>query len=204
VPEILERYRKRLCNDGFAALYLLMRYLLNLALKQLEAFMALGLPENDLAPVAAHIIAGHADDEARHLTTSLDLGIGLFRRAAAESRDIVRGVLRVLVYSMIDRRFSKDIASTWNFEMGFGVLEQAIGRLEFADFPRSARELRQEWIDRGLTMPSSAEFEASLRWLAAQIAVLVDRMEMPLTPRGEAFARYLEHVGHSRTTIATG
>jgi P-aminobenzoate N-oxygenase AurF len=193
-PELFERYKGRLCSNGFASLYLLMRYMLNLALKQLEGFMASGIDESLIAPLAREVIAGHAEDEARHLTTSLELGLGLFRRATAKSRELIAGLVRLAIYSMIDRRFSIELASTWNFDAGCGVLMKALGRPEFADFPLNAETLRSFWAKNEIRIPSSPEFENSRRWLATQLHRLTEKMEMTVTPHGDAFHRYLEHV----------
>jgi hypothetical protein len=194
-PEMFERYKGRLCRDGFASLYLLMRYMLNLALKQLEGFMASGIEESLMAPLAKEVIAGHAEDEGRHLTTSLELGIGLFRRATPKSRELISGLVRLAIYSMIDRRFSSELASTWNFDAGCGVLMKALARPEFAGFPVNVETLRSFWAKNGIRIPSSPEFENSRRWLATQLRNLSEKMEMTLTPHGDAFYRYLEHAG---------
>ena len=192
-PILLERYKGRLCKNGFASMYLLMRYILNLALKQLEAFMAAGVDEALAAPLATQIIAGHAEDEARHLTTSLDLGLGLLRRATPKSRDLVAGTLRILIYSMIDKRFSRELGQTWNFEAGLGVLEQALARPEFAEFPMSIEALKDTWKKNDVRISSSPEFESARRWLAAQLNRLAEHLELKLTPQGDAFDQYLEY-----------
>ncbi|WNG19989.1 diiron oxygenase [Cystobacter fuscus] len=191
VPAMLERYRGKLCDNGFGAMYLLMRYILNLALKQLEGFMTAGLDEKVASPLALQIVAGHAEDEARHLTTSLELGLGLFRRATPRSRELISGAMRITMYSMIDKRFSGDPAATWNFETGLGVLQRALQHPEFADFPLSAEALRDSWASEGITIPAGAEFERSRRWIAGQLHRLAESMELALTPQGEAFERYL-------------
>jgi hypothetical protein len=193
VPSLFERYKDRLCPNGFASLYLLMRYMLNLALKQLEGFMASNLGESHAAPLAKQVIAGHSEDEARHLTTSLELGLGLFRRANTRSRELILGALRVTVYSMIDRRFSPDPAGTWNFDAACGVLTKALARPEFADFPVKVDALRSFWAQNGIRIPSSPEFENSRRWLARQLHRLAEEMDMKLTAHGDAFDHYRAH-----------
>jgi hypothetical protein len=193
VYETFDRYKDKLCPSGFGGMYLIMRYLLNLALKQLEAFMAANIPDGRANPLAMDIIAGHAQDEARHLTTSLELGLGLWEQARPESRDLVSRVLRISVYSMIDKRFSADLSKVWHHEASMGVLKRSLAHPLFADFPVDTKVLKASWEKDGIEIRNSVEFDNSRRWLALQIARLVDRMGLKLTPSGEAFERYQDY-----------
>jgi hypothetical protein len=194
VYDTFDRYKDRLCPNGFGAMYLLMRYLLNLALKQLEGFMTADLPAGKTNPLALEIIAGHAQDEARHMTTSLELGMGLWERATPKSRDLVSSVLRISIYSMIDKRFSSNIPKVWHHLASQAVLKRALEHTAFADFPMTVPELVASWESNGIPIASSPEFESSRRWLSAQIAHLVRRMNLQLTPSGESFERYQDHL----------
>ncbi|MFL6624287.1 MAG: hypothetical protein ACJ8J7_03685 [Sulfurifustaceae bacterium] len=194
VYETFERYKDRLCPNGFGGMYLLMRYLLNLALKQLEGFMAANIPGGRSNPLAMEIITGHAEDEARHLTTSIELGLGLLERATPESRNLVSSVLRISLYSMIDKRFASDLSNVWHHEASVAVLDRALKHPAFADFPTTASALKASWGKAGIEIQASAEFENSRRWLASQIARLVDRLGLKLTPSGESFERYQDYV----------
>jgi hypothetical protein len=190
VPSMFERYKGKLCANGFGGMYLLMRYILNLALKQLEGFMTAGVPEDRLSPLVKQIVAGHAEDEARHLTTSLELGLGLYRRATPKSRELIRSALRITIYSMIDRRFSGNPESTWNWETGLSVLERTLQRPEFQGFPLGIEALRDSWKQSGIAIRATPEFESSRRWLALQLRRLAGSLELQLIPQGEAFERY--------------
>jgi hypothetical protein len=188
-----DRYVDRLCPHGFGALYLLMRYLLNLALKQMEGFMASNLQSERANPIAMEIIRGHARDEARHLTTSLELGLGLLERATPQSRTLVSSVLRISVYSMVDARFSADLAAVWHHEAGLAVLARTLEHPAFDGFPVTADALATFWRSEDVPLRSSSEYESSRRWLAGQIARLVERMGLKLTARGESFERYRDY-----------
>lgn len=203
VYETFDRYKDRLDPSGFGGMYLLMRYLLNLALKQLEGFMAANMPADRANRLAMDIIAGHAHDEARHLTTSLELGLGLWERAAPEARDLVSSVLRIAVYSMIEQRFASDPSKVWHHEASLAALERALAHSAFADFPAGVADIRASWAGAGIRIPNSAEFDNSRRWLAAQIARLVDRMGLKLTPSGEAFERYQEYARPGAARLAS-
>jgi hypothetical protein len=194
VYETFDRYKDRVCANGFGGLYLLMRYLLNLALKQLEGFMAMNIPSDRANPLAMEIIKGHAQDEARHLTTSLDLGIGLWERATPRSRELVSGALRISIYSMIDKRFSSDLSKVWHHEASLAVLNNALQNPAFANFGMTASTLKASWEKDGITIQNGQEFDHSRRWLAGQIAYLADRMGLKLTPSGESFDRYLDYL----------
>jgi hypothetical protein len=193
VYETFERCKSQLCPSGFGAMFLLMRYLLNLALKQLEGFMAANLPADRANPLALKIIEGHAHDEARHLTTSLELGLGLWERATPRSRDLVSAALRISIYSMIDKRFATDLANLWHHEASLKVLERALQHPLFGEFPLTLSGLQDSWRRAGIRLENSAEYESSRRWLAGQIAYLVRRMSMKLVPRGESFERYQDY-----------
>lgn len=203
VYETFDRYKDRLCPNGFGGMYLLMRYLLNLALKQLEGFMAANMPVGRANSLAMEIIAGHAQDEARHLTTSLELGLGLWERATPQSRELVSTVLRISVYSMIDKRFSSDLSKVWHHEASMAVLERAIEHPAFADFPATVPDLKASWKNAGIQIENSVEYENSRRWLASQIAHLVDRMALKLTPSGEAFERYQDYARSAAIRLAS-
>lgn len=194
VYETFEKYKDRLCPEGFGALYLLLRYLLNLALKQLEGFMASNLPEGRANPLAQQIIQGHANDEARHLTTSLELGMGLWERAEPKSRALVSSILRLSLYSMIDQRFSADLSRVWHHRASLGVLERALEQPLFEEFPASVEDLKNSWERSGITIGNTREYENSRRWLAAQIAHLAERMQLNLVPSGESFEHYQDFV----------
>jgi hypothetical protein len=190
IRELLQRSETRLCGLGFASLYLLLRYVLNLALKQLEGFMCVGLDEAEADCRALEVVHGHSHDEARHLTTSLELGLGLFAQASAESRRVVPGIVRIALYSMIEDRFSRSLTNVWHHKTSLKVLDTARAlHPELAHLP-SAEELEREWQAAGIAIPSCASFEGSRRWLAEQIRRFVDRLELKLTPRGEAFEHY--------------
>lgn len=193
VYDTFDRYRDRLCPNGFGGMFLLMRYLLNLALKQLEGFMAANIPAGRANPLALEIIDGHAQDEARHLTTSLDLGLGLWERATQQSRDLVSSVLRISIYSMIEKRFSSDLSKVWHYETSLAVLARALEHPVFADFTATVPDLQTSWKNEGIDIQNSVEYEHSRRWLASQIAYLVERMGLKLTPSGESFDRYLSY-----------
>lgn len=193
VYETFDRYKGRVCPSGFGGMYLLMRYLLNLALKQLEGFMTANIPTDRANPLAMRIVAGHAHDEARHLTTSIELGLGLWERATPEARDLVSRTLRLSVYAMIDKRFSADLSKVWHHESSVGVLKRALEHPVFAGFPASVPEMKASWEKAGIQIKNTAEFDNSRRWLALQIARLVDRMGLKLTPSGEAFERYQDY-----------
>lgn len=193
VPSMMERYNNRLDDNGWSALYLLTRYMLNVALKQIESFMAKGLDPEKASPLALDIIAGHSEDEARHTTTSLELGLGLYRRASEQSRKVVAGALRVMIYSMIDRHFSNDSLKTWTFGASFGVLALALAHPAFAGFGMTAEELRASWQRDNIPVVMGPEVEASRRWLAAELRRLSEGLEITLTPHGEPFEHYVEY-----------
>lgn len=194
--DLLRHSEPRLCPHGFASMYLLLRYVLNLALKQLEGFMCVGIDPTAADPRALEVVAGHSHDEARHLTTSLELGLGLFARATPSSRRVVPGIVRTVLYSMIEDRFSPETSEVWHHKTSLRVLDAARSlHPELRELPPAAA-LAAEWRAAGIALPSSSSgpacpsFDGSRRWLAEQIRRFVDRLELRLTPRGASFAHY--------------
>lgn len=193
VYDTMAKYENTLCAEGFGGLYLLLRYLLNLALKQMEGFMAKNISEGRANALAMQIIDGHAQDEARHLTTSLELGLGLWEQARPASREVVTRILKTSIYSMIDKRFTPDLARVWHHEAGVAALRRALALPQFAGAGLDADQLRGEWQSQGIEIPSSPDYENSRRWMAAQIAHLANRLNLKLTPGGPAFERYQDY-----------
>jgi len=201
VYDTFAHYQGRICPEGFGALYLLMRYLLNLALKQLEGFMAADIPEGRANALALEIISGHAHDEARHLTTSLELGLGLWERADREARELVARILRVSIQSMIDKRFTPDLCRIWHHGAGVAALERAMAMPAFKDFEIDISTIRSSWREQGVGICNSEVYERSQRWLAAQIAHLTKRLDLRLSPIGEAFEHY-QDFGRAQVELA--
>jgi len=194
-PDTLRKHQSDLCASGYGALFLLYRYILNLVLKQTEAYMFAGLAKEDADPLAWAINEGHVHDEARHLTTSIEMGARLFAAAAPRSRPVVQEAIKLLVYLTIERRFCPDSFRSVSHELGAAALGLAMDQPGFGPVPLDHAQLVASWRASGLMMPQSAEVMRSKKWLARQIQRLLDVVEVEpkmATPAYEQYRACLE------------
>ncbi|HEY3699550.1 MAG TPA: hypothetical protein VGK97_09475 [Spongiibacteraceae bacterium] len=191
VYSAFDAFESKLCKHGYGAMYLFMRYLLNLALKQLESFMGQGVSEENRHRVAHEIIVGHATDEARHTTTSLQLGYEFYQRADKSSRALVKSLLKQSIYTMIDMRFGNPYQH-YQHHLAKRVLQEAWKRPEFAESSLRFDELPELWQRQNLIIEPSPEYLSSQRWLSQQIARLLEMLECSLPIRNEKFAEFIE------------
>lgn len=176
----LDMLRKKLSGEAFGASFLLLRYILNLALKQLEGFMQLGLDTADTAPVAKSIVTHHSSDEARHLTTSVGIGMALYRRAAAPERKIVANTVKQAMSSMIFARFG-ETRSMLHAQLAQDALALAVRHPVFAE--RDGAQLCSVAKEFANEVPLSTEYASSQRWLARQVQRLSADLEVaPIVP----------------------
>jgi hypothetical protein len=176
----LDLQRTKLSGEAFGGLFLLLRYILNLALKQLEGFMQLGLENADAAQVARDIVTHHSADEARHMTTSVGLGLGLYRAADAPSRKIIGNAVKQAMSSMIAARFGETRAML-HAQLAQDALALAVRHPVFAEVD-SARLLRAA-KEHAAEVPLSVEYASSQRWLARQVQRLAAELEVrPVAP----------------------
>ena len=189
VYESFKIFEPKLCNYGFASMYLLMRYLLNLALKQLESFMAQGIADEKIHSTSQAIISGHAADEARHTTTSLQLGMALYERASKTSQSFLRSLLKRSIYSMIDRRFSPP-TEQYQYSIAQQVLAKAFTYPEFDGIGITHSELEGAWNKHGVIITPSREYENSQRWIAQQIQRLVNHLDIKIKTNNRNIENY--------------
>jgi len=188
-----ERLGGELCAPGYGALFLLHRFLLNLMLKQTESFMHVNLPgrgyeASDYDPLALQITHAHATDEARHYTTSLQLGLGLFSQASPESRKQVRSLISVFAASLIRERFAAQPTRTRHFAQSMEALRVALHAPEFADLGQTTGDLLAFWKREGIEIPQRQEYDDSRRWMARELLRLIDQAELRI-PSSEDFER---------------
>jgi hypothetical protein len=193
-PDTLRKHGATLCKPGYGALFLLYRYILNLVLKQTEAYMFAGLPQEQADPLAFAINAGHLHDEARHLTTSIELGSRLFAAAERRSRPTIQEAMKLLACLTIERRFATDSFRSVSHELGAAALQLAMAQPGFGEVGIGYHELVGSWRAAGLTMPESEEVVRSKKWIARQIRRLLDAVEIELKMTTPAYAQYLAHL----------
>ena len=90
---------------GLGGLWLLFRYVSNVELKQGEAYLFDSLEDFDCEPLAYEINQAHLHDEARHYTTSFDIGLALYEAASDEAKTFIREMLRLVMEDYISGTF---------------------------------------------------------------------------------------------------
>lgn len=171
----LELLRGKLPPPAFGAAFLLLRYILNLALKQLEGFMQVGLEPAQTAELAKAIVTHHSADEARHLTTSVGIGLALFRMSDVASRKKVGNAVKQAISGMLPARFG-DTRSMLHTRLAQDALAVAVRHPAFAN--RDGAELLRIAEEFSAEMPLSMEYAASQRWLARQVQRLANDLEV--------------------------
>ena len=94
-------------KSGAGALWLLYRYLANVQLKQTEAYLFAEPEKYNYDPLARELTESHANDEARHYTTSLDMGLALYQDANPIARQWVKSMITMTVESHIHNFYLK-------------------------------------------------------------------------------------------------
>lgn len=96
--DIVRRY-------GLGGLWLLVRFVSNVELKQAESYVFDDLESFNAEPLAYEINQAHLHDEARHYTTSYDIGLAMYRAASEEAQVFIRDVLKEVMEDYIDGAF---------------------------------------------------------------------------------------------------
>jgi len=195
----LAQYAPMLDDPGNCALILLVRYLLNLSIKQTEAYLFDGIDQK--ANANARLITQlHSTDEARHLTTSIELGVHLFSLSKCQS--ILRMIFSFFVQGMISDRFSALSSGAHHARRAFAALEAAFQTPAF-DQTGSAKDLISSWEADGLQLGQGRAYVKSQRWLAHQIADLVRRLDLDLSMKTKGFSHYQRLTIDNKQAVAS-
>ncbi len=188
---------------GLGGLWLLYRYVANVELKQAESFL-FDEPENfDYEPLAFELNQGHLADEARHYTTSFDLGLELYKNASPEAQDFIRHFLQKIVEDNINGAFrtylekidliKQGLIST-EVRVGLDALRMSLHHPEFADKQIDLEQLIDSWRDMSLSwrkIIGSLE-QKSWHYRAQQLSRLIQSLELELDQErlGNRYDRY--------------
>lgn len=127
---------------GLGGLWLLIRFVSNVELKQAEAYLFENPELYNYEPLAFKINEGHLHDEARHYTTSFDIGLALYKAATSEAQQFIRELVRLTMEDyingtflhfpeMLERSMHGDLCTV--IGLGHQTLEMALCHPEFAD-----------------------------------------------------------------------
>ncbi len=186
---------------GLGGLWLLYRYVANVTLKQAESYFYEPTSDYEYEPLAVEMTGGHATDEARHYTTSFDLGMELFNAADPWAKNVIRKLLKRVVENYIKVYYLSfgemiDMAEQGKvptpYRLGIKSLHMALRHPDFADAQVDVNKLARSWYDQQLGKDLSPVTKKRWRYVAQQLQRLVDAIEIKLDPvyLGDTYDRY--------------
>ncbi len=176
---------------GVGGVYLLNRYLANIRLKQNESYFHVEADKFNYDPAAVEMVQGHATDEARHYTTSFDMGLHLFNEGSTAGRKLARKLLanRVLKFINAEFRTLNTMISLYEkgtptemFMRGVKALNLAMDHPSFADNRTDVRALVLSWNTHGYGKEQMTMERRRWRYAAQQLQRLIDAADLDLTP----------------------
>jgi hypothetical protein len=188
-------------STGLGALWLLYRYISNVSAKQVEAFAFDSPDKFSYEPLALELTNGHATDEARHYTTSYDLGMELYKAADPFSQRVIHSFITKLTENFICGYFRtfnemmnlEDKGVTCSqYRIGLKSLNMALKHPEFADKQVDLNKLVLSWREKGYGQEPSPLVQKRWRYTAQQLERLVDALDLHLKgdEMGESYKRY--------------
>lgn len=187
---------------GLGALWLLYRYIANVHLKQSEAFFFESPERFNYDPLAVELTNAHLTDEARHYTTSLDMGMDLFRGADPWAQRFIRFMITQMLQNYIRSyyvTFGEMIALGQThgvyakpYEIGLNGLRVALNHPLFKDYPIDIAELTQRWYDQKVGFEMGPINKKRWHYTAQQLERLIAQMGIVLNPGeiGPNYTRY--------------
>ncbi len=190
-------------ENGLGSLWLLYRYMANVELKQAESYL-FDDPENfDYDPLAFELNHGHITDEARHYTTSFDLGFELYQKAPPEAQHFIRYAMQKVVEDYINASFTtylekldlnKQGVILTDTRLGLNSLTMSLQHPEFSNKQVDMNQLINSWRDMSLSwrkIIGSLE-QKSWRYRAQQIDRITQALKLELNQEllGNCYHRY--------------
>lgn len=189
---------------AFASLWLLYRYVGNVQLKQTETYMFTNPDKFDYDPLARAIVKAHATDEARHYTTSLDMGLDLYRASSPLAQKLVRQTMKFLVSSYIKSYYltfwemlelRKQGILLASVKHGIESLTMALNHPEFANHQIDVDDLVDSWLQyqpSNLDIANYPVMKKRWRYTSQQLKRLITALDLQLDAQalGEPYQRY--------------
>ena len=193
-------------QSGVGAMWLLYRFVANVQLKQTESYLFDDPEKFDYNPLAREITQAHATDEARHYTTSLDIGLDLYQAASSQGKHWVRYMLKTVVESYIRYYFLNYWEMLDLYLKGIKIpaivhglesLRMASHHPDFAELSVDPENLLRTWhqLEIGKTTGTMGSVKRK-RWhyTAQQLERLIKALDLELNTQslGETYQRYQE------------
>ncbi|MGM3309234.1 hypothetical protein ACSQ6I_25205 [Anabaena sp. WFMT] len=190
-------------ENGLGSLWLLYRYVANVELKQAESYL-FDTPENfEYEPLAVELNKAHLTDEARHYTTSFDLGMELYKKAPPEAQAFIRYFLQKVVEDYIQAAFATYLEKLNISQEGFVFTDVRVGlnalcmtlhHPELSDKQVNLNELINSWrkISRNWQKIIGSLEQKTWHYKSQQIYRLIKQLELDLNESrlGNRYQRY--------------
>ncbi|AFZ58473.1 hypothetical protein H6G54_06200 [Anabaena cylindrica FACHB-243] len=190
-------------ENGLGSLWLLYRYVANVELKQAEAYLFDSPESFEYEPLAMEMNQAHLTDEARHYTTSFDLGMELYRKAPPEAQFFIRYCLQKVVEDYIQAAFATYLEKLDKSQQGFVFTDVRIGlnalrmtlhHPELSDKQVNINELIHSWqnISQYWRKVIGTIEQKTWRYKSQQIHRLIQQLELDLNKNklGNHYQRY--------------
>jgi hypothetical protein len=195
---------------GLGGLWLLYRYVANVDLKQAESYLFDSPQDFDYEPIAYEINQAHVNDEARHYTTSYEIGLAMYRAASQEAQEFIREAIKIVVEDYVNVAFMthlEKLDETDNgfvftaVEMGVNSLRMALHHPEFKDKQVDAQEVANSWKQmqwRKMVFPMT---QKRWRYMAQQFDRVLKALDVELGRErmGNTYDRYHYFLGAEPT-----
>lgn len=171
---------------GLGGLWLLYRYVANVDLKQAEAYLCDSPEHIDYEPIAYELNQAHLNDEARHYTTSFEIGLAMYKAASEEGQEFIREVIKIVIEDYISAAFLTHLEKIDQMDggyvftavdLGLTSLRMALHHPDFSDKQVDVDALLSDWKKmqwRKIVFPLT---QKRWRYMAQQF----DRVLKPLT-----------------------
>jgi hypothetical protein len=194
-------------ENGLGSLWLLYRYIANVELKHGETYLFDSPEKFDYEPLAFELNQGHLKDEARHYTTSFDLGLELYKAAPPEAQDFIRHFLEKVLENYISAAFATywEKLNFWeqgiiftDLRVGLNSLRMSLQHPEFADKQVEINQLFNSWRQMNSSWRNvigSLE-QKSWQYKSQQLERLIKALELNLntTKLGNRYERYKDAI----------
>jgi len=190
-------------ESGLGGFTLLYRYMANVELKKSEAYLFDSPEDFDYEPLAVELNQGHLTDEARHYTTSFELGVELYKVAPPEAQDFVRHFLQIIVEDYINASFTTyleklDLTAQGmlltDTRIGLNSLRMSLHHKELADKQVDINQLVDSWRQLSPKWRNIIGYmeQKSWQYKSQQLERLIKELGLELnkTKLGNRYERY--------------
>lgn len=163
-----------------SAFYLVNRFIQNLMVKQSEGFMFNYPDKYEYDDLAKRLTFAHSNDEARHFTTSFDLGSYLYHQCDKTTRKGLRLIFNSMMVDNIVESFGTAHFRNYIYPLSLDALKEAMQNPLFGDFPINFEGLTKSWEEKKIKfdIEKKTVFLESQKWVASQYERLIDELDL--------------------------